>query len=73
MSNLDGPPTDLPRTSVFHSDPDIHSGTPVFSGTRVPIQSFVEYLQGGYNIDELLDHFPSVRREQALGFLKMAA
>lgn len=58
---------------VFHRDPEIHSGSPVFAGTRVPVQIFVEYLQGGYDIDEFLDHFPSVRRDQAIGFLEMAA
>jgi uncharacterized protein (DUF433 family) len=45
----------------------------VFVGTRVPVQTFVEYLEGGYDVDEFLDHFPSVRREQVIGFLEMAA
>ena len=58
--------------SVVHSDPDIHSGTPVFVGTRVPVQTFIEYLEGGYDIDEFLDNFPSVRREQAMAFLEQA-
>lgn len=65
--------TNLPDDSVVHSDPEIHSGTPVFVGTRVPVQTLLEYIEGGYNLDEFLDHFPSVRREQAVTFLEQAA
>lgn len=57
---------------MVHSDPRIHSGAPVFVGTRVPVQTFVEYLEGGYDLDEFLDHFPSVRREQAIAFIDQA-
>jgi uncharacterized protein (DUF433 family) len=73
MRDLDTGPLALPVGGVFHRDPEIHSGSPVFAGTRVPVQTFIEYLQGGYNIDEFLDHFPSVRRDQAVGFLEMLA
>ena len=73
MPGPESRPIALPDGSVFHRDPEIHSGTPVFVGTRVPVQTFVEYLEGGYDVDEFLDHFPSVRREQAIGFLEMAA
>ena len=59
--------------SVVHTDPEIHSGDPVFVGTRVPVHTFIEYLEGGYDLDEFLDHFPTVRREQAVAFLKQAA
>lgn len=62
----------LPNGSVIHSDPDIHSGTPVFVGTRVPAQTFLDYLEGGYDLDEFLDHFPSVHRKQAITFLEQA-
>lgn len=65
-------PTALPDGSVVHSDPEIVSGTPVFVGTRVPVQTFVEYLEGGYSLDEFLDNFPSVRREQVHTFLEQA-
>lgn len=65
-------PVALPDGSVFHSDPEIHSGTPVFVGTRVPVQTLMEYLEGGYSLDEFLDNFPSVRREQAVAFLEQA-
>lgn len=63
-----GPPS-LPAESVVHSDPEIHSGAPVFVGTRVPVQTLIDYLEGGYRLDEFLDNFPSVRREQAIAFL----
>lgn len=56
--------------SVVHSDPEIRSGTPVFMGTRVPVATLIEYLEGGDDLDEFLDHFPSVRREQAVAFLE---
>ena len=62
---------DLAR--VVHSDPEIMSGTPVFVGTRVPLQSLIDYLEGGETIDEFLDQFPSVKREQVIGFLRQAA
>ncbi len=48
------------------------SGTPVFSGTRVPVQALLDYLEGGESLDEFLDDFPSVRREQAVAFLEKA-
>lgn len=57
---------------IVHSDPEIVSGTPVFVGTRVPVQALLDYLEGGETIDEFLDDFPSVSREQAIGFLEEA-
>jgi uncharacterized protein (DUF433 family) len=59
-------------TAVFHTDPEILGGTPVFAGTRVPVQSLFDYLEGGETVDEFLRQFPSVKREQALGALEMA-
>ena len=59
----------LPDGSVVHADPEILGGTPVFVGTRVPVQTLVEYLEGGYSIGEFLENFPSVRREQVHAFL----
>ena len=58
--------------SVIHSDPEILNGTPVFRGTRVPIQNLFDYLEGGDTLDEFLDNFPSVSREQALEVLQLA-
>ncbi len=51
---------------VIHSDPDILGGTPVFVGTRVPVKTLLDYLEAGDSLDAFLDHFPSVRREQAI-------
>lgn len=65
-------PTELPDGSVVHSDPEILSGTPVFVGTRVPVQTLIEYLEGSYSVDEFLDNFPTVRREQINAFLEQA-
>ncbi len=48
------------------------SGTPVFVGTRVPVQNLIDYLEGGESIDDFLDGFPSVSREQVVSFLRQA-
>lgn len=72
MMDTDFRPLSLPNGSVVHSDPEVHSGAPVFVGTRVPVDTFLEYIEGGYTLDVFLDHFPSVRREQAVAFLKQA-
>ncbi|HJU21654.1 MAG TPA: DUF433 domain-containing protein [Casimicrobiaceae bacterium] len=52
--------------------PGILGGTPVFSGTRVPVQTLLDYLEAGDSIDEFLNGFPSVSREQVLSFLELA-
>ena len=57
---------------VFHSDPEIMGGTPVFTGTRVPVQNLVDYLEGGETIDEFLTGFPTVKREQVIAFIEAA-
>jgi uncharacterized protein (DUF433 family) len=59
--------------SLVHSDPEILGGTPVFRGTRVPLKNLVDYLAAGDTLDEFLDHFPSVKREQATAVLEIAA
>jgi uncharacterized protein (DUF433 family) len=58
--------------SVIHSDTDILGGTPVFIGTRVPVKTLLDYLAAGDPLDEFLDHFPSVRKEQAIAVLNIA-
>jgi uncharacterized protein (DUF433 family) len=58
--------------SVIIIDPDILSGAPCFAGTRVPIQNLIDYLEGGDSIDEFLEDFPSVRRDQVISFLEEA-
>jgi uncharacterized protein (DUF433 family) len=57
---------------IFHRDPDILGGTPVFVGTRVPVESLVQHLKHGKRLEKFLDDFPSVRREQAEAFLDLA-
>ncbi|MGK7902514.1 MAG: DUF433 domain-containing protein [Hormoscilla sp.] len=57
---------------IVHRDPDIMGGTPVFFGTRVPMKTLLDYLEGGDSLDEFLDHFPSVKREQAIATLELA-
>lgn len=58
--------------SVIHSNLDILGGTPVFIGTRVPVKTLLDYLEAGDPLDEFLDHFPSVRREQVSAVLELA-
>jgi uncharacterized protein (DUF433 family) len=57
---------------VVHSDPEILGGTPVFVGTRVPVQSLFDYLEAGDTLDEFLESFPSVQRDQAIKALEIA-
>ncbi len=60
------------RTPIVHSDPEILGGTPVFVGTRVPLRNLIDYLEHGYSLDDFLDEFPSVSREQAIAALEAA-
>ena len=57
---------------IVHCDPEILGGVPVFVGTRVPVQSLFDYLEGGETLGEFLRQFPSVRREQAVAALDLA-
>ena len=59
--------------SVVSVDPEVMSGTPVFAGTRVPVKNLLDYLAAGDPLERFLDHFPSVRREQAVAALEIAA
>jgi uncharacterized protein (DUF433 family) len=56
----------------IHSDPEIMGGTPVFVGTRVPVQTLLDYLEAGDPLDEFLEDFPSVSREQVVAVLELA-
>lgn len=58
------------KTQVITSSPEILGGTPVFVGTRVPVQTFLDYLKGGESIDDFLEGFPSVTKLQILAFLE---
>ena len=57
---------------IVHSDPEILGGTPVFVGTRVPVKNLIDCLEAGDTIDEFLESFPSVSREQAIAALELA-
>jgi uncharacterized protein (DUF433 family) len=72
LGTVDWCPVMSDETLVVHSDPEILSGTPVFVGTRVPVRSLFDYIEGGDTLDEFLRQFPSVRREQAIAALELA-
>ena len=55
---------------VIHSDPEIMGGTPVFVGTRVPLQNLIDYLEGGESVEDFLDAFPTVKREQVIAVIE---
>ncbi len=57
---------------LITSSREVMGGTPVFAGTRVPVQTLIEYLEAGETIDDFLDGFPSVRRDQVIAFLEEA-
>lgn len=58
------------RAQIVHSIPGILDGTPVFVGTRVPVRTLLIYLEGGETLEEFLDNYPTVTREQAVAFLE---
>ena len=60
------------NTSVVTVDPDVLGGTPVFRGTRVPVKSLFDFLEAGDSIEEFLENFPTVRREQIIELLETA-
>jgi uncharacterized protein (DUF433 family) len=60
------------KEQVVHSDPEIMGGELVFVGTRVPLYNLFDYLEAGDSLDEFLEQFPSVSREQAIAALELA-
>ncbi|MEM6327298.1 MAG: DUF433 domain-containing protein [Bacteroidota bacterium] len=62
----------MDRSAVYHSDPEILNGTPVFVGTRVPIDTLLVYLRKGKRISDFRDDFPTVTREQVEALLDLA-
>lgn len=62
----------MERESVIVSDPEIPGGTPCFRGTRVPVDSLIDYLEAGDTLDEFLNNFPSVSRDAAIIVLEEA-
>lgn len=64
--------TRLMEKPLIVSSPDVMGGTPVFAGTRVPVQTLLEYLEGDRSIKDFLEEFPTVTREQVIAFLEEA-
>ena len=62
----------MKQSSEVHSDPEIMGGTPVFVGTRVPVQALIDYIEGGHSLEQFLDDFPTVSRELAIAALEQA-
>jgi uncharacterized protein (DUF433 family) len=62
----------LMKRAIVCRSPDVMGGTPVFSGTRVPVQTLLDYLEAGESIDEFLAGFPSLTRQQVIEFLEAA-
>jgi len=60
------------RKKIISSTPDVMGGTPVFTGTRVPVQTLIDYIEGGESIDDFLEGFPTVKREQVISFIEEA-
>ena len=63
---------DIVLEEVVQRDPEIHSGDLVFTGTRVPVDSLVSYLKGGYSIEEFLQDYPTVKRWQLESYLELS-
>lgn len=62
----------MSQSAIITASPLVMSGTPVFAGTRVPVQTLLDYLKAGESIDDFLDGFPTVKREQVIAFLEAA-
>jgi uncharacterized protein (DUF433 family) len=61
------------KRKIISCDPDVMEGTPCFAGTRVPLQTLFDHLKAGDSIDDFLEGFPIVTREQVIAFLESAA
>ncbi|MEM1095563.1 MAG: DUF433 domain-containing protein [Bacteroidota bacterium] len=61
----------MKRQQIVSRDPEVMNGALVFTGTRVPVEILIQHLAAGDSIDKFLDDFPSVSREQAVGYLQM--
>ena len=62
----------LAAAAIIHCDPEILGGIPVFAGTRVPFRNLIDHLERNHSIDEFVDSFPTVSREQVVGVLEAA-
>jgi uncharacterized protein (DUF433 family) len=63
----------MKRKVIVTVDPEIMSGTPCFAGTRVPARTLIDYLEAGDSLDDFLEDFPTVSREQTIAFLEEAS
>ena len=71
-TELGGQRVMLKDSLIISASPDVMGGTPVFTGTRVPVQTLLDYLKAGESIDDFLDGFPTVTREQIIALLEEA-
>ena len=62
----------MQREEIIDSNPEVLGGTPVFTGTRVPVRSLFDHLEAGDSIDDFLEGFPSVRRDQVIALLEFS-
>lgn len=62
----------MSQSDIITASPNVMSGTPVFAGTRVPVSTLLDYLKAGESIDDFLEGFPTVKREQVIAFLEAA-
>lgn len=62
----------MTKDQLIQRSPEILGGTPVFAGTRVPVQTLIDYIKRGHSLSEFLDDFPTVRKEQAEAALDIA-
>ena len=62
----------MSKDEIINSDPDVLGGEPVFQGTRVPIKSLFDHLEAGDSIEDFLEGFPSVQREQVIALLELS-
>jgi uncharacterized protein (DUF433 family) len=60
------------KRAIISRSPDVMGGTPIFAGTRVPVQTLLDYLEAGDSLDDFLEGFPAVSREQVIAFLEEA-
>ena len=63
----------MKKISVIKTDPEIMSGTPCFAGTRVPARTLIDYIESGDTLEDFLEDFPTVSRQQAIAFLEEAS
>ena len=62
--------TEQELKDIVHSDPEIMGGAPIFVGTRVPLQNLIDSLEGGESVEEFLEGFPTVKREQVIAVIE---